>query len=53
MADSRDWTEEAQDKPRKYFYSSKQGIIQRMMGTCPKDTEANLNGFPVEKQETI
>lgn len=53
MANSRDWTEKAQDEPGKYFYPPKQVSIQRMMGTCPKDTEANLNGFPVDKQETI
>lgn len=35
------------------LYARKQGIIQRAMGTCYKDTEASVNGFLLTPSGTV
>lgn len=49
IVDSRSEEGNEQDKPRRSFWTWKKGSCQWLVESCLKDSEANLKGFPLIK----
>ena len=52
MVDSKSRKGKEQGKPRSYL-TGKKGSFQRLVETCPKDSEANLKGLPLTKNNNF